>query len=197
MKKILLSVFLAIILSLGTTSVASAAFYFDINIIGSVTDLGNDLWLYEYVVSAVPQGDDTFKELSHWFLELPQEKLGTLSNFYLSGPEVGTFNEPALSQFFTGVKWESNQLITYSFQSTHGPVVDDQDNVVEDAYLWFAKSGKTGGPDGVFFTDSGRVLGPNGSHEGGGEDPVIPEPATLFLFGTGLVGAFLGKRRKI
>jgi len=187
MKKFLFGLVVLSVMTLAQPAYAQQpCFYFDIVVDAQATQLGPDLWLYEYTLSAGPGGDCVLKDLSHWSLELPEHKIPTLSNPNpSSNVEIGYFKEPAIDDFIWGVKWDNDQLITYSFQSTHGPVLNPDSSINLEAYNWYAKSGTP-------FIDQGLTLGPNG---GNGEEPVIPEPATALLLTTGLF-SLIGLRRK-
>lgn len=185
-------------------------FYFDIIVQGLATDLLNGTWRYDYTLSpgSPPDGatNPQLVDMSHWWIELPEEKISTLSGFNPSGvdgrgnpnPEVGWWNEPSgepdgFQGFHWGVKWDSygitnDGFVTYSFISTHAPVYTEGGQIDEEAYNWFAKSGGS-------FYDFGLTLGPNGEHGEIPDNPSVPEPATMMLFGTGLIGAFLRRKQ--
>ncbi len=188
MKKIILIIFFLIsFVLIQDAHAVQPIFYFDVIVDAEVSDLGGGAWLYEYTLSAAPAPGDNFrfKDLSHWSIELPEHKIPTISDINPeSGSEIGYFNEPAIESFIWGVKWNSDQLITYSFESTHGPVLNPDGSINTSAYNWYAKSASD-------FTDTGLTLGPNGS----GERSVVPEPATAFLLTSGLL-SLAGLRRK-
>ncbi|MBP7216517.1 MAG: PEP-CTERM sorting domain-containing protein [Candidatus Omnitrophica bacterium] len=197
LRLIVLGVFMS--LAIVTSAQAIPIFYFDIDVQAQATQLLNGSWLYEYTLSKVDHPNETFKDMSHWWVELPEEKIETLSDFDPSDVETyfnaenhgpdGVYTQlgDLFNDYHYGVKWESDQLITYSFISTHGPVLNPDNSINSSAYSWFAKSGGDG------FFDYGVTLGPNGSDDPGN---VIPEPATLSLLGLGVLGVLGLRKRK-
>ena len=193
LKKIFFVSILAIglMLAIQGESEAVQLHYFDINVVGEWTDLGGGLHLYEYTLSDAG-GEGNLKDVSHWWIELPKYKIPTLSDYTPSNFTVENynFNEPVgpYAGKHDGVKWEVKEgedgLITYSFTSTHGPVLGSDGRPDPSAYLWFAKSGNSGD-----YIDEGRTLGPNGTHE------TIPEPTSITLLGIGLIGLVKNKRK--
>ncbi|MCQ9208677.1 MAG: PEP-CTERM sorting domain-containing protein [Omnitrophica bacterium] len=204
MKKIGIIIIGLSLCLLYTSSAHAICQYFDIDIVGTATPT-NGSWLYTYTLSIVTEGYDgcTFKEMSHWWLELPEHKIDSLSGFDPTASDTDwtetkgddldalliltTLGNTFDGKHF-GVKWNVEDLgdpddpfITYSFISTHSPV-GGGDNPDEGAYTWFAV-------DGVGFEDYGATVGPNGPNG------VIPEPTSLMLLGMGLFG-FGGMRKR-
>lgn len=194
----------AVFLSFLSGSAAQAALVDVFDVVGSATfDEGLELWRYDYTVF----GDNSPNGLSHWWIELPPHKAETIQDPSSPPPgwpaEYPEFGEPLAISLVTalgtdlsaghtdlnGIKWEApddsdfkdGELGLFSFYSSHAPAA-------EDAYTWLTKFGREG-------YDTGRTIGPNGNGGGPGETPVVPEPASLWLIGSGL-GAMAFRRRK-
>jgi hypothetical protein len=201
-KKILIAIFVMLM----APAISFACNYtFDVNLVSnsildpvrsSANTLGFDNWyVWKYRVDVI-QGGSRHNALSNWSLELP--------NCYIISPNL--FNEieasagwgggdkariyvaedvnPDPNSGLSGIKWEFkggdelNQVGEYDYFWFSAPT---DESIEKD---WAVKAGGNIVRGDVEVPDCPEC-----------EDPVIPEPVSLLLFGSGLAG-FLFKRRR-
>ena len=179
----------------------------------------DSLYTYQYTISGVETEDNNYlsKGLSHWILEVTYPSKATdftnaSSGFTDDSPKPWVTSEdknpnpymPASGIY--GIKWETAEddplTYTVSFDTEKYPVWGD----------FYAKDGAQGqGNEKIFATAWNLGFGTDltndntnnftnwiATPDGGSIPPlyVIPEPATMLLLGSGLIGfAVSGKKR--
>lgn len=192
---------------LSVTAFASN-YTFDVNLVSTTLDatrsaantLGFDNWyVWRYRVDVVSGGGEHGHALSHWVLELPDCYIASPNLFqemeasagWGGGDRVRVYDPEAVSPDPTtglyGLKWDHQSG-------------DELDRAGEYDYFWFsAPTNEDIETDWAVKAGQGIIEGevsgpacpenPPSGHE-------IPEPATMLLWGAGLVGTALAKRRR-
>jgi hypothetical protein len=94
----------------------------------------------------------------------------------------------------TGIAVGSTESFTFSFTGSN------LDNLTEQSFLAALSVPPGDGQGDEGFVARFRGFEDGGSDKvpaGGGGQPVVPEPATMLLFGAGAVGAYLKKKKKV
>lgn len=168
----------------------------------NISQVGDD-WSYSYTFTKT-DGSQLTKNVSHWILEVSpiitaENVYGYIfnTNFTLEGPEIWTESQsnPYMPEEIYGIKLDTG-LTIYTFMSTQAPIWGDfyaKDGKQSDIWATAWNTGIGTDPIGSPFTNWIPVLDTtNGG--GGGQD--VPEPGTLLLLGSGLIGlAFYGRRK--
>ncbi|ABB30990.1 protein of unknown function DUF1555 [Geobacter metallireducens RCH3] len=168
------------------------------------------LWTYNYIWTGTRKG------LSHIVIEVSdtftKDNIMQISSGY-DGDAPKTYSpsdasNDGLPADIWGIKWNAEGTV-FNFS-----IVTDREPMWGDVY---ARDGKTGGSDvyayntgfgfdtaaviadgNAFDQATGRAwaLVPDTENGGGGQQEVVPEPGTIMLLGTGLIGlALYGRRR--
>jgi hypothetical protein len=158
-------------------------------------------WTYEYRVFVPIPSSGQRKTISHWILEISAGATAAdFKDFYptevedfppLSGwpPSASTGQNPNMPGYLYGYKFSptptTNLDFTVTFKSTKKPIWGD----------FYAKDGNqsqawnTGfGIEPMPGDDPIRWIPTPDTNGGGGGEETIPEPSTLILLGSGLVG---------
>ncbi len=216
MKKAIWGIAAILVLSMVAPAAWACSYTFDVSLVkisvdsvrSSANTLGFDdwyVWKYRVDVIAAGPSNATDRGLSNWVLQLPScyitskdlfKEIETSAGFgggdriRVYDPEAVDYNGNPQQIPLDGLKFDWKQSCLFS---------DQLDRVGEYDYFWFSAPtdesidvdwGVKAGQKKVF----GDVEGP-ACPDCEDPDPGVPEPMSMVLFGAGLAGMALRKRR--
>lgn len=130
------------------------------------------------------------------------------------GQNTGTKEETSINVNFTKTVFDVSFWITGTFHDTNVFVYDIDNNLIENYLLHLPMIGTSpsGEPWDIYYDRSKHYIALNSTnikkiliqpqiYDGFSIDDIsynpIPEPTTLLLFGTGLAGAFMRRKRRV